>query len=71
MIDLKEEMRNDMLQEAREEEFTYKRMSEDVDYFLEQVNAVEIIKEIQSVIKTAELYGYYRSDIIEYINDNI
>ena len=71
MIDLREEMREDMLQEAREEEFTCKRMREDVDYFLEQVNAVEIVKEIEALIKTAEHYGYYRSDIVEYIKDNI
>ena len=71
MIDLREEMREDMLQEAREEEFTEKCMRDDIDYFLEQVNAVEIIKEIEALIKTAEYYGYDRSDITDYIKDNI
>lgn len=70
-IDLKEEMREDILREAREEEFTCKQMSKDIDYFLEQVNAVEIIKEIESIIKTAVNYGYERSDIVDYIKDNI
>lgn len=71
MIDLREEMREDMLQEAREEEFTCKHMREDIDYFLDQVNAVEIIKEIEALIKTAVYYGYDRRDIVEYIEDNI
>ncbi len=71
MIDLREEMREDMMREAREEEFTDNLMSKDIDYFLEQVNAVEIVKEIQAIIKTAEHYGYERDDVIEYIKDNI
>ena len=71
MIDLREEMREDMLQEAREEEFTDNLMRKDIDYFLDQVNASEIIKEIEALIRTAEHYGYDRSDITDYIKDNI
>ena len=70
-IDLKEQMREDMMREAREEEFTCKQMRDDIDYFLEQVNLVEIIKEIEALIIMAESYGYGRSDITDYIKDNI
>ena len=71
MIDLKEEMREDIMREAREEEFTCKQMCEDIDYFLEQVNAVEIVKDIEALIVIAESYGYDKSDIVNYIKDNI
>ncbi len=71
MIDLKEEMREDMMREAREEEFTCKQMREDFDFFMEISNGNEIIKSINSLINVACQFGYERDDVIEYIKDNI
>ena len=71
MIDLREEMREDMLQEAREEEFTYSKMRDDFDFFMETTNGNEIIKSINSLINVACKFGYERDDVIEYIKDNI
>ena len=67
MINLKEEMREDMMREAREEEFTCKQMREDFDFFMGN----KIIKSINSLINVACLFGYERDDVIEYIKDNI
>ena len=71
MIDLREEMREDMMREAREEEFTYKQMRDDFDFFMETSNGNEIIKSINSLINVACQFGYERDDVIEYIKDNI
>lgn len=70
-MDMREEMRRDMLQEAIEEQFYDKHMREDFDYFIDNTNASDIIIEIEKLYRIADEYGYDRGDITNYIKDNI
>gem|GEM_PF-5684907 len=70
-IDLKQEMLEDLLCEAREEELREIDMRNDFDSFITYSNGIEIVKSIESLIRVADSYGYSRDDIIEYITENV
>jgi hypothetical protein len=69
--ELKEEMRQDMLQEAREEEFYENKMHDDEDYAIEQFfpeieEAFQLLKSVQDKL---EAYGHIvkRSELLEMV----
>jgi len=66
-----DELRNDMIQESRQEQQQEIDMRYDFDVFIDYSNAVEIIKSIESLIRVADEYGWDRSDIVDYIKENI
>ena len=70
-IDLKQEMQEDLLREAREEELREIDMRSDFDSFITYSNGIDMLDIIESLIKSAIHYGYSRDDIIEYITENV
>ena len=71
MIDFIEEMREDMMREAREESLCEKQMRDDFDFFIETQDTLPIIKDIQRLIKIADEYGHNRDNIVEWLMEYV
>lgn len=60
----REEWRNDMRQEAKEEEYKERLMRTDEDYFLSQVKFDELKEALDNFKKQCDKYGYDWSDYL-------
>jgi hypothetical protein len=69
--ELKDEMREDMRLEAKQEAYEQDRMKHDFEYLLEKCGVIELSDAIDEVAKQANKYGFEvnRSDVLEYLGE--
>ena len=60
-----EEMRRDMLEEARAEEYHEIKMRRDYDFFLDYCGIYDIQRELRTIRDLCDEYGYDFNEVID------
>ena len=67
IINLVEEMRQDMLEDARRDELIERRMRTDFDFFLTRIGFEELSEAVTNVRNQCKRYGYDFKDVLDSI----